>query len=120
VSGVAAVGRQVGYRRGMEQSSDPQSPVFPAEQAEGLPSTAAEPRWSRSAREVTLRRAPRYSAFVVTGVLAGMGLGLLAGFLSSGSSDTSTFALYGYLCAITGLLGGVLGAAVAVLIERRG
>ncbi len=104
----------MGYGAGMEHTSDPQSPVDPAGKVTGPPSEAGQPR------EVTLRRAPRYPAFVLSGVLLGIGLGLLAGLLSSGSSDTSTLALYGYLSAIAGLLGGLLGAALALLIERRG
>ncbi|MGL5828531.1 MAG: hypothetical protein ACRC0L_03055 [Angustibacter sp.] len=99
----------------MEHTSQPSS-VDPAGQAEDQPAAALEPG---PPREVTVRRAPRYLAFVISGVLLGCALGLLAGLLSSGSSETSTLALYGYLAVIAGLLGGAAGAAVALLIERR-
>jgi hypothetical protein len=70
---------------------------------------------------VRLRRAPRYRAFVGTGALLGAIGGILARLLlgdpgSLFSAGTTT----GYLAAIGLLLGGLLGGAVAVLVERPG
>jgi gas vesicle protein len=70
--------------------------------------------------QVTLRRAPRYRAFVLTGALLGVIVGIVASLLlgdpaSLFSAPTTT----GYLAAIGLLLGALLGGAVAVLVERR-
>jgi len=70
---------------------------------------------------VRLRRAPRYRAFVGTGALLGAIGGIVARLLlgdpgSLFSAGTTT----GYLAAIGLLLGGLLGGAVAVLVERPG
>ena len=71
--------------------------------------------------QVRLRRAPRYRVFVGTGALLGAIAGIVARLLlgdpaSLFSAGTTT----GYLAAIGLLLGGLLGGAVAVLVERPG
>jgi hypothetical protein len=71
--------------------------------------------------QVRLRRAPRYRAFVGTGALLGVVAGIVARLLlgdpaSVFSAGTTT----GYLAAIGLLLGGLLGGAVAVLVDRPG
>jgi hypothetical protein len=91
---------------------------------DGAPAAPPERREKRDlpdgAVPVTIRRAPRYRAFV----LAGAVLGLVAGAVTSlvlGGSDTSPLSpttVTGYVGAIGLLVGGLLGAAVAVLVER--
>ncbi len=69
---------------------------------------------------VRLRRAARYRAFTVTGALLGAALGVAAA-LAFGTADAgfSMTTLVGYLAAIGMLVGGVLGAGVGLLAERR-
>ncbi|MGZ4612274.1 MAG: hypothetical protein ACXV1K_03750 [Kineosporiaceae bacterium] len=69
--------------------------------------------------QVRIRRAPKYRSFV----LAGAVLGVLAGVVTSmvlgdAESRFSPSTVTGYLAAIGLLIGGLLGAAVAVLVER--
>jgi hypothetical protein len=65
------------------------------------------------------RRAPRYRACVALGAVLGVVAGAVASLLLADpgyrfSLGTTT----GYLAAIGLLLGGLLGATVAVLVER--
>jgi len=69
---------------------------------------------------VRIRRAPRYRAFVLVGAILGLLAGAVASIVLGGGSDTfSPTTLTGYVGAIGLLLGGLLGAAVAILVERR-
>jgi hypothetical protein len=76
----------------------------------------------------TLRRAPRYRAFIGTGVVIGAVLGVVLTVAVPGVVLTvavpdngrfSTGAVLGYLAVSLGLLGGLLGAAAAVVADRR-
>jgi uncharacterized protein involved in exopolysaccharide biosynthesis len=80
------------------------------QQAELKP--AAEPR------EYYHRAAPKYGAFITTGVLAGLVAAVLVALLGP-RSQYSTSSAIGYLGSIFALLGGLAGAGLAVLIERR-
>jgi hypothetical protein len=70
------------------------------------------------------RRAPRYGSFLVTGAILGIALGLLLSVIQSlRDKDSSQFSLNtvaGYVAATLGLVGALLGAGVAVLLDRRG
>jgi hypothetical protein len=70
-------------------------------------------------RQVHLRRAPRYRAFVLTGVVLGI---LIAAVLNRFAVSDPTFSgrsAFGYLAVVLGMTGGVLGGATALLVERR-
>lgn len=83
------------------------------EHPDGGPTAADEPR------QVSLRRAPRYRAFVLTGILVGLlAAGLLYVLFPGGAGEFSARAVFGYVAAGLGLLGGVLGGLAAVLLER--
>ena len=66
-----------------------------------------------------LRRAPRYRAFVLTGVLFGVLAALLATALAPPTGDGRSGSVLGYLAVSLGLLGGLVGAAAALVAERR-
>ena len=72
--------------------------------------------------DVTVRRSPRYSVFVALGVIVGF---IIAGILAFLPVDTSTLtqeysraAVLGILMAFLGIVGGFLGALVALIIDR--
>jgi hypothetical protein len=91
--------------------------------SEERPATPASPEERDvppGAVQVRIRRAPRYRAFV----LAGAVLGLIAGAVTSivlggGDAPFSPTTVTGYVGVIGLLIGGLLGAAVAIVIERR-
>ena len=65
------------------------------------------------------RRAPRYGSFVVTGALVGVLLGLGLSLTRPATGQFSQNSVIGYVAATLGLLGALLGAGVAVLLDRR-
>lgn len=72
--------------------------------------------------DVTVRRSPRYSVFVALGVVVGF---IIAGILAFLPVDTSTLtqeylqaSVLGILMAFLGIVGGFLGALVALIIDR--
>ena len=90
----------------------------PADSApEGSADAGAEPA---APVRVSLRRAPRYRSFTLTGAVAGVRAGLVVS-LVFGTTDGrfTSRALAGYLAAIGLLIGAVLGAGAGLLAERR-
>ena len=65
------------------------------------------------------RRAPRYGSFVVTGAAAGVLLGLMLSVSRPATGQFSQNSVIGYVAATLGLLGALLGAGIAVLLDRR-
>ena len=69
--------------------------------------------------QVTRRRAPRFRAFVLTGIV----VAFLASAVVAASTDPaggySQRALFGYLFVSFALVGTLVGALVAVLADRR-
>jgi hypothetical protein len=81
------------------------------------PQPAAEPQ--AEPQQVSLRRAPRYRAFVVSGLVVGLLVSLaLSVLFPGGVGEFSGRAVFGYLAAGLGLVGGVLGGLAAVVVER--
>ena len=69
--------------------------------------------------QLRLRRAPRYRPFGVTGALIGIIAGVILALSFTAASNYTMQTIAGYFAAILGLIGAVLGLAIAVLIERR-
>ena len=70
-------------------------------------------------RPVRLRRAPRYRAFVLTGLLAALAVAAVTALVTPASGGYGKLALFGYLRVALGLVGAVPGGPVARLLERR-
>ncbi len=78
-----------------------------------------ESEGSAAPQQVRIRRAPRYRAFTLSGIV----LGMIAGAVLAGTrppSGVSTSATMVYLVLGLALIGGLVGAGVALLLERRG
>lgn len=76
----------------------------------------------RTAVPATLRRAPRYRAFALAGVVVGLVLAIVAVAVSGPAREGApldTASVLGLLAVILGGFGALLGAAVAVLADRR-
>jgi hypothetical protein len=78
----------------------------------GQPEPSA-PRYGRP------RRAPRYGSFVFTGVVVGVVLALIVSFGRPATGQFSQNSVIGYVAAIFGLTGALVGAAAAVFFDRR-
>ena len=86
------------------------------------PGGPGDRRLPDGAVEVRVRRAPKYLPFIVTGVVVGVLLGVVVAFAFGDPAQAERFSrstLVRYFAAILGLLGGLVGAAAAVLLERR-
>ncbi|GAA4986896.1 hypothetical protein [Kineococcus glutinatus] len=97
----------------------PRPDPAPEEPAPGA--TPGEPGRAAPApdgRRVLLRRAPRYRALVLTGMLAGVLLAAAASLLGRPSDGFGRAALLGYLAATQGLVGGLVGGVVGGVLER--
>ena len=74
------------------------------------------------ATRVQVRRAPKFAAFTVSGAVIGLVIGLLVIALAPQPATPTGFqprSIALYLGMVGLLLGGVLGAGLAVLIDRR-
>mgnify|MGYP000893504841 CR=1 FL=1 len=92
--------------------SSPEGPTGPSD----VPSAE---ELARIAIPATLRRAPRYRGFVVAGAVLGLlvAIGLVA--LGVGRTAAGTGIVLAFVGAVLALTGASLGAAVAVLVDRR-
>ncbi len=85
----------------------------PTSGATAEPGGGSAPRYGRP------RRAPRYGSFVATGALVGIVLGVVLSLSQPASGQFSQNSVVGYVAAILGLVGALVGGAVAVLLDRR-
>ena len=116
---------------------DPQHPAEPDGQPGGpatAPAAAAGPAEDAGVRpegqpgeeprthlvQVTRRRAPRYRAFVLAGVVVAFLVAAVVAVLTPPSGGYSQRALFGYLFVVLGIVCGLLGGLVAVLADRAG
>ncbi len=70
--------------------------------------------------QVTRRRAPRFRAFVLTGVVLALAAAAVVALTTDPAGGYSRRALFGYLFVVLGLAGGLLGGLVGVLADRTG
>jgi hypothetical protein len=90
---------------------------------DGEPDRAVDPAGAAADRvsgtQLRLRRAPRYGAFGLTGMIFGVVAGVVLALSFTAASNYSMQTIAGYFAAIFGLVGALSGLGVAVLIERR-
>jgi hypothetical protein len=102
-----------------ERAQDPE-PAQPSDRvAPGSDPGAPPDDGSASATRIRLRRAPRYRAFVGTGTLLGLvaaALLVIARPVHEGSTPRTVFV---YFALGLSLIGALVGAAAAILLERR-
>lgn len=100
----------------------PDDSPAPAQDETPVPATASPADDVPSSPEVSphqvwLRRAPRYRSFVSTGVFGGALTGVVVAF-GSGAERTAGLPSWVYLTTALALVGGILAAALAVLLDR--
>jgi hypothetical protein len=88
----------------------------PADAETTEPAEPPEPSAPRYGRP---RRAPRYGSFVFTGVVVGVVLAVIVSFGRPATGQFSQNSVIGYVAAIFGLTGALVGAAAAVFFDRR-
>jgi len=65
-----------------------------------------------------VHRSPRYGAFLLTGAVIGVIVAVISGAIGTGDGSMGAGRLIGYLAMVFGLLGALLGGAVAVVVEH--
>ncbi len=68
--------------------------------------------------QLRVRRSPRYGAFLGTGAVLGLLIALVSGATGPVDPQTGRAKLIGYLAMTLVLLGALVGAGVAVVLER--
>ncbi|HEY8702540.1 MAG TPA: hypothetical protein VIM08_16505 [Arthrobacter sp.] len=69
-------------------------------------------------REVTVRRAPRYVPFLVLGALLGAAAAAVVSYGLPGDESYDRGSVFGFFLVMFGAAGAILGAAVALLLDR--
>ncbi len=98
-------------------SATPPAPNEPS--PTGPPTNESPPPADDAPIEVLHRRAPRYGRFVLTGLLLGGVASFAIAIATRGWSALTTSNTFWLLLMILGVLGMLLGAAVALLVDRR-
>jgi hypothetical protein len=107
------------------ESASPETPPAPeatepqAAEPQAAEPQAAEPQATVITAQVSLRRAPKYSVFLVLGALVGAIVTLIVTALFPVDPDIGFAALYGYFVLYGIPIGIVLGALVAFAFDRR-
>ncbi len=78
---------------------------------------ARDPEGRPAGARVRPGRSPRFSGFIVTGVLLGVVGAVVLTAVGAPSADVGYAAIFGYLAVALGLLGGLLGGVVAVVVD---
>lgn len=66
-----------------------------------------------------IRRNPRFTAFLLTGALAGLLIGFLLSAIGPVDARYNAYVAVGFLGLICAGLGALVGGIVAVLLDRR-
>lgn len=99
-------------------------PIEPSSEPSSEPSAERAGDRSREPRTIevgSVRRAPRYRAFLLTGAVVGFAAGLVVAVLAPGvaGSPFTDRTVAGFLGMALGLLGALIGGTVAVVADRR-
>jgi len=111
----------------MSQEHVPAQSAAPQESAEDTGGTTAGITADARAEDTSERdlivvrrvRHPKFSVFIGSGVALGIVVGILLAVRAGDAGAAYTWKVkLGYLCAVFGLAGAVLGAGVAVILDR--
>ncbi|KNH15929.1 hypothetical protein ACU18_15505 [Arthrobacter sp. ZBG10] len=70
-------------------------------------------------REVTVRRAPKYVPFLILGALVGAGAAAVVAYGLPGDQSFDPGAVFGFFMVMFGAGGAILGAVLALVLDRR-
>lgn len=70
-------------------------------------------------REVTVRRAPRYVPFLILGALAGVAVAAAVAYGLPASAEFDPGSVFGFFLVLFAGGGAVLGAVLALILDRR-
>ncbi|WP_457963969.1 hypothetical protein M1E17_21095 [Arthrobacter sp. D1-29] len=70
-------------------------------------------------RDVTVRRAPRYVPFLILGALVGVAAAAVVAYALPGDASFDRGSVFGFFLVMFGAFGAILGAAAALILDRR-
>ncbi|MFP5311634.1 MAG: hypothetical protein ACLGH7_04385 [Actinomycetes bacterium] len=70
-------------------------------------------------RDVTVRRAPKYVPFLVLGALLGVVAAAIVAYALPGDATFEPSAVFGFFLVMFAAGGAILGAAAALILDRR-
>ncbi|TLM83245.1 hypothetical protein FDW83_09735 [Pseudarthrobacter sp. NamE2] len=70
-------------------------------------------------REITVRRAPKYVPFLVLGALVGIAAAAVVAYALPGSESFDRGAVFGFFMVMLAGAGAILGAVLALILDRR-
>ncbi|MDJ0459222.1 hypothetical protein PUN71_018620 [Arthrobacter sp. NQ7] len=70
-------------------------------------------------REVTVRRAPKYLPFLILGGLVGVVAAAVVAYAVPGDATFDPGAVFGFFLVMFAAAGAILGAALALVLDRR-
>ncbi|WP_411374546.1 hypothetical protein ACLH0K_16100 [Arthrobacter sp. MPF02] len=70
-------------------------------------------------REITVRRAPKYVPFLVLGALVGIAAAAMVAYALPGSESFDRGAVFGFFMVMLAGAGAILGAVLALILDRR-
>ena len=68
--------------------------------------------------QVTVRRSPKFLAFMIAGIIVGIVAALILTFSLPNDSEFTLTQIFGFMLLITGTLGGTLGLVFALIADR--
>ena len=68
--------------------------------------------------QVTVRRSPKFLAFMIAGIIVGIIAALVLTFSLPNESEFTLTQIFGFMLLITGTLGGTLGLVFALIVDR--
>jgi hypothetical protein len=119
IPGRAAPEDDVAANPGLDPDPDPDPDEDPDPVHTGPAPVPDADTLERIATPAELRRAPKVSAFITTGVLVGVVLGWLLAVLGSGTSGEARTGAILLTAGGLGVLGATVGAGLAALADRR-
>ena len=70
-------------------------------------------------REVTVRRAPKYVPFLILGALVGIVAAAVVAYGLPGNASFDAGSVFGFFLVMFAGFGAILGAALALILDRR-
>ena len=68
--------------------------------------------------QVTVRRSPKFLAFMIAGVIVGIIVAMILTFALPNDSQFTLTQIFGFLLLFTGTIGGTLGLVFALIVDR--
>ncbi|UKA75052.1 hypothetical protein [Arthrobacter sp. FW306-07-I] len=70
-------------------------------------------------REVTVRRAPKYVPFLILGAVVGIIAAAVVAYAVPGDASFDPAAVFGFFLIMFAAIGAILGAGLALVLDRR-